>query len=123
VSQPEQQPRFFLDRSPPHSPVDVLLHYSNKLGLCDDLEQVSKRLRAELARASEETRPPSDGQTEQAERRRSAWRLDVRLGQEDIDTLIRAFRDGAPKWKLAEQYGVSLSGVKKLLRDRGVRRG
>ena len=31
-------------------------------------------------------------------------------------------RDGTPKWRLAEQYGISLGSVKNLLRERKIRR-
>jgi transposase len=30
--------------------------------------------------------------------------------------LVQAFESGTPKWKLAEQYGVSESSVKRLVR-------
>jgi hypothetical protein len=38
------------------------------------------------------------------------------LTSEDIQALVAAFHGGTPKWKLADQYGISLSSVKRLLR-------
>jgi hypothetical protein len=40
-----------------------------------------------------------------------------RLGEEAVSELIEAFRAGTPKWRLAEQYGISLSSVKRLVRN------
>jgi len=45
-----------------------------------------------------------------------------RLSGQDIEVLIQAFLDGTPKWRLAEQYGISLGSVKNLLRERKIRR-
>jgi len=43
------------------------------------------------------------------------------LSEQDIAELIAAFQVGVPKYILAEQYGISLTSVKRLLRARGVR--
>jgi len=42
--------------------------------------------------------------------------LAERLSSEEIQGLVAAFRSGTPKTKLADQYGISLSSVKRLLR-------
>ena len=50
------------------------------------------------------------------------WRVKDRLTEEQQQELAAAFRDGAEQQALADQYGISLSGVKRLLRSMGVRR-
>lgn len=44
------------------------------------------------------------------------WRVSDRLSEADMRLLVEAFESGTPKWKLAEQYGVSESSVKRLVR-------
>jgi DNA invertase Pin-like site-specific DNA recombinase len=46
------------------------------------------------------------------------WRVRDRLGEADACELVEAFRGGTSKHKLAEQYGISLSSVKRVLRRR-----
>ena len=48
---------------------------------------------------------------------RQAWQVSDRLSTEDIETLLQAFRAGTPKWQLAEMYGISLTSVKRLVRQ------
>ncbi len=50
------------------------------------------------------------------------WSLDHRFSEADIQTIIREFLSGTPKHELARRYSVSLTGIKNLLRRRGVRR-
>jgi hypothetical protein len=48
------------------------------------------------------------------------WRLVDRLTEKQITDLITAFVGGTAKHVLADQYGVSLTAVKSLLRSRGI---
>jgi hypothetical protein len=50
------------------------------------------------------------------------WSLDRRFSETDIQTIITEFLSGTPKHELARRYSVSLTGIKNLLRRRGVRR-
>jgi Mor family transcriptional regulator len=50
------------------------------------------------------------------------WSLDRRFSEADIQTIISEFLSGTPKHELARRYSVSLSGIKNLLRRRGIRR-
>lgn len=50
------------------------------------------------------------------------YSLDRRFSEADIQTIIAAFLSGTPKHELARRYSVSLSGIKNLLRRRGIRR-
>jgi len=51
------------------------------------------------------------------------WRVSERLSVNDVAELIAAFKAGTAKWKLAKRYGINEKSVKKLLRERGVKRG
>ncbi len=48
---------------------------------------------------------------------RQPWQVSDRLSAEDVGTLLQAFRAGTPKWQLAEMYGISLTSVKRLVRQ------
>ena len=48
--------------------------------------------------------------------------LAVRLGEEGVTLLIERYRRGATARELAEHFGSSLSTIKRLLRQRKVRR-
>jgi hypothetical protein len=54
--------------------------------------------------------------------RATKWRLPDRLSGHDIDELVAAFKAGAAKRVLAMRYGINIKSVKKLLRERGVRK-
>lgn len=49
-------------------------------------------------------------------------RVRTRLGDDEVAELIAEFVAGAPKRVLVDQYGVSLSSVKRLLRRHGAHR-
>ena len=48
-------------------------------------------------------------------------RIRDRLSDRDIAEIIASCNVGVPKYILAEQYGISLTSVKRLLRKHGVR--
>lgn len=48
-------------------------------------------------------------------------RICDRLSEKDITELLAAFRVGVPKHVLAEEYGISLTSVKRVLRKHGAR--
>ncbi len=43
------------------------------------------------------------------------------MSDRDITELIAAFKVGVPKHVLCEEYGISMTSVKRLLRKHGVR--
>lgn len=49
-------------------------------------------------------------------------RLHDRLSAQKIDELVTAFRTGVAKHILAEHHGINIKSVKKILRERGVKR-
>jgi hypothetical protein len=93
------------------------MSYSNRSDLCDELASVVSRLADQGSESSSTVaRSVANRHVPQP------YRLSDRLGEAAIQELIESFKAGTPKHELADQYGVSLSGVKNLLRERGVRR-
>lgn len=50
------------------------------------------------------------------------WRVRDRLSQREIAAIVKAFKAGTAKHVLAKRYGIALGSVKKLLRERGVKK-
>lgn len=50
------------------------------------------------------------------------WRVADRLGEDGVAALVERYRLGATARAVAAEFGVSLTKVKAILRDRGVRR-
>ncbi|HVI69250.1 MAG TPA: hypothetical protein VM581_02220 [Magnetospirillaceae bacterium] len=44
------------------------------------------------------------------------WALEDRLDEAVVRKLVAQFQAGTPKWKLAEEFGISESSVKRVLR-------
>jgi hypothetical protein len=68
--------------------------------------------------ASADTAPASEAMSQPYQ----PWSIERRLSEADIQTIIAEFLSGTPKHELARRYSVSLSGIKSLLRRRGIRR-
>lgn len=92
--------------------VDLVTAYSNRLDLAERLVRTVQRVRHVQSEAPNE--PTSVRSTGRSERQ---WRVSDRLSQADVRLLVKAFESGTPKWKLAEQHGISESSVKRLLRQ------
>lgn len=85
---------------------------SNRSDLCEELLRTLRRLERALA---------ADGQSEPVSVRSTGrsprdWRVNDRLTDSEISMLVLRFRQGTPKHRLAEQYGISESSVKRILR-------
>ena len=74
-----------------------------------------------LQRYDSDSEPPDISPTSSAHQYQP-WSLDRRFSEMDIQTIITEFLSGTPKHELARRYSVSLSGIKSLLRRRGIRR-
>lgn len=84
--------------------------YSNRFDLRDRLDQAKRRVHAE-----------KDMPTEVANvsgRPSAVWKIKDRLSVEDVETMVRLFRAGTTQRALADQYGLNLSSVKTILRQR-----
>jgi DNA-directed RNA polymerase specialized sigma24 family protein len=96
--------------------------------MVDLLRAYSKRsdLVFELVNALEDLRAKNDHEPErasvQSEQAPHVWRISDRLAETDIQRLITRYQAGTTSRELAEQFGISQSSVKLLLRNRGIRR-
>lgn len=111
-------PMKIIDRPPDQAKrsVDLLTAYSKRPDLAVDLQKLGDQL---VAAAREPTRRQS---VQSTGRLGGPERLEDRLSPADIEHLVSAFLSGTPKWKLAEQYSMTMSGIKDLLRRQGVRK-
>ena len=103
----------FWPRSCWSRPVDLVGPYSKRQDLADQLRRVLDR----LGRPHLETAREPECSVRTTAKAATPHRVADRLGEEAVRELIEAFQTGTPKWQLAERYGVSLSSVKRLIRD------
>ena len=98
--------------------VDLLVTYSNRFDLREQLQQVVVILSEE---ASQDNGPDSsaDGEVRSATR---WWSLRDRFSSEDLQLMIDLYRSGKTAKQVAEEFGVSERSVIRLLRQYGVRR-
>lgn len=97
--------------------MELLRRYSNRSDLLKHLVSV-------LERISEET-PASDEAPQLASAdgpRPQAWRVSDRLSSADIKILVTSYLAGGTIRDLAEQYGISTTSVKRVLRASGARK-
>lgn len=94
------------------------MSYSKRGDLAVDL----RKLTDQLTCACRDEQPEQQQSVQTVGGTRRTDLLEDRLSQADIRELVSAFQSGTPKWKLAEQYGISLSSVKRVLRKHGTRR-
>ena len=93
--------------------VDLVRAYSNRGDLSDDLSQAVSRLRSALAKPSSER--PSVRSVNPPRIRL----LTDRLADEDASKLVRHYEGGSTIRELANQFSISTTSVKKLLRHEG----
>jgi DNA-directed RNA polymerase specialized sigma24 family protein len=96
--------------------VDLLTAYSKRLDLLSALVSVVKRLRAKDADE------PETGRSVRSEQAPRVWRVSDRLSEADLCSLVSHYLAGITAHELAEQFKISKSSVKRLLRERGIRR-
>jgi hypothetical protein len=65
---------------------------------------------------------PETGYSVRSEQAPRVWRVSDRLSEADLCRLVCCYRAGTTARELAEQFNISKSSVKRLLRERGVRR-
>jgi hypothetical protein len=96
--------------------VDLLIAYSKRLDLVSELVSAVDRLRVKDALE------PEKGGSVCSEQAPRVWRVSDRLSETDLGSLIAGYRAGTTVDVLVEQFKISKSSVKRLLRERGVRR-
>lgn len=50
------------------------------------------------------------------------WRVDQKVTQSDVRSLLEAYQDGSTAQALADKHGISLSSLKRLLRKHNIRK-
>lgn len=97
--------------------VELLRRYSNRDDLLKSLVSLMERINEEPPAGHEETQLPSaDGPAPRA------WQISRRLTPANIKTLVASYLGGSTIRVLAEQYNISTTSVKRLLRERGARK-
>lgn len=96
--------------------VDLLIAFSKRLDLVSELVNAVKSLGARDSLQLETVRSV---RSEQAPR---LWRVSDRLSEVDLCSLVSGYRAVTTAHDLAEQFNISKSSVKRLLRERGIRR-
>jgi hypothetical protein len=96
--------------------VDLLIAYSKRLDLVSELVNAAGSLRAKEAQQPETARSVRSGQAPRV------WRVSDRLSEADLCSLVCGYRTGTTARELAEQFNISKSSVKRLLRERSIRR-
>ncbi|MGH3772230.1 MAG: helix-turn-helix domain-containing protein [Pseudonocardiaceae bacterium] len=97
--------------------VGVLRHYSNRSDLLQQLQSVA----GILSGAGRDDGVGADGEASACGVIRSR-RLRDRLSPDDVQAMIELYRLGSTARQVAEKFDVSLSSVKRLLRQHGVGR-
>jgi DNA-directed RNA polymerase specialized sigma24 family protein len=95
--------------------VDLLTAYSKRLDLLPALVSAVERLRAKDADE------PETGRSVRSEQTPRVWRVSDRLNEAELHSLVSHYLAGITARELAEQFKISKSSVKRLLRERGIR--
>ena len=97
--------------------MDLVLAYSKHPDVLADLDHVVRQLETGLAEPA-----PKAASVRSSGRVARVWALTDRLSDAQVHELVAAFRAGTPQHKLAAKHSISLSSVKRLLRQHGGRR-
>jgi predicted DNA binding protein len=105
---------------PGHRPeevvVDLLRAYSKRSDLLFELASAVECLQLKDVWTAD------TGRSVRSEQAPSVWRISDRLTEADIRSLASSYRAGTAARELAEQFKISKSSVKQILRERGIRR-
>lgn len=96
--------------------MDLLIAYSKRLDLISELVNAVARLRGNGALE------PERGVSVRSEQPPRVWRVCDRLSETDVCGLVASYRAGMNADVLAEQFKISESSVKRLLREHKARR-
>jgi DNA-directed RNA polymerase specialized sigma24 family protein len=90
--------------------------YSKRLDLLSELVSAVEHVR--VGDGAE----PATGRSVRSGQAPRVWRVSDRLDEADLSSLVSCYRSGATARELAERFDISKSSVKRLLRERGIRR-
>jgi hypothetical protein len=96
--------------------VDLLVAYSNRPDLREQLQQVAVIL-SEATIQDDEPDSSADGEMHSATR---WWSLRDRFSPEDLQVMIDLYKTGTTAKQVAEKFSVSKRSVTRLLRQHGV---
>jgi uncharacterized protein (DUF433 family) len=96
--------------------VGLVRRYSNRADLQERLAQASRRVACVEFQDQEQQVSSVSAQAS------GVWRLRDRLTDENVRAIAERFQAGTSKRELAAQFDLSMSSVKNLLRQLGVRR-
>ncbi|HET9412037.1 MAG TPA: hypothetical protein VFO38_04260 [Candidatus Saccharimonadales bacterium] len=96
--------------------MELARRYSNRPELLNPLVKVMAMI------AAEPSDPPEPDRLSVQGREVAPWKITDRFPSNDLDALVAAYQSGATSAALAEQYGMGVTSVKRLLRKRGVRK-
>jgi FixJ family two-component response regulator len=97
--------------------VDLLVAYSNRSDLREQLQQVAVIL-SEATRQDDEPDPSADDEVRSATR---WWSLRDRFSPDDLQIMIDLYKTGTTAKQVAEKFNVSERSVTRLLHQHGVR--
>jgi hypothetical protein len=92
--------------------VDLLQAYLNRGDLLHDLREAAQQVKQADEAPAETNRSVRTAASGFRQRR-----LTDRLTDEQVQKIVSAFEAGTPRWRLAEEFGISLSSVGRLLRQ------
>lgn len=102
----------------PGPPEDAVIYYSKHPTLADDLGRCVRRVqRSDASHPAVRLSVRSTGKSEWQ------WRVSERLTEADIAAMVASGQEGVSKVALAEQFKVSHSSVKRILKAHGVTYG
>jgi DNA-directed RNA polymerase specialized sigma24 family protein len=96
--------------------VDLLIAYSKRLDRVSELVSAVERVRVG------DGQKPGAGRSVRSDQAPRVWRVSDRLDEADLRSLVSGYSAGTTARELAEQFHISKSSVKRLLRERGIRR-
>jgi hypothetical protein len=111
---PGSRAREFMGRP---SGVELLSRYSNREDLLKPLVNALDRINSKPEPDEPQDQLPSaDGPTP------TTWRVSDRLSAADVKVLVQSYLAGDTIRVLAERYSISITSVKRLLREHGARK-
>ncbi len=96
--------------------MDLLRAYSKRPDLLFELVSAVEHLQVK------DTQTADTWRSVRSEHAPRVWRISDRLTEADIHSIVSSCRAGRTARELAEQFKISKSSVKQILRERGIRR-
>jgi DNA-directed RNA polymerase specialized sigma24 family protein len=92
--------------------VEIVRRYANRLDLAGELARAVGRMTVRGAAAAAEAGPYEVGAAQRGRQRHVL----AAMPEDAVEQIVSSFAAGTPKHRLAAEYGMSLSSIKRLLR-------